>query len=93
MIKLISILDIKEIMIQGSEFCENARKAVSSSDALFVEFSECPNPTDITILSKKTLFDDLVRKAFNARMGAEKKEHYLCLWRLPWLRWHLPSSK
>ena len=73
MIKRISVIDIKEIIEQGSGFCKKAREVVCSSESLFLEFTECKNQTVLTVASKRKIYDDLLKKSFNARMGAEKK--------------------
>jgi hypothetical protein len=73
MIKLISILDINEIIKQTSAFCENARAVMKADESLFAQFDSSKNATKITTLSKKKLYHRIWNKAFNARLGAEKK--------------------
>ena len=73
MIKLISIIDINEIIKQRSAFCENVRAVMKADESLFAQFDRSKNATRITTLSKKKLYNRIWNKAFNARLGAEKK--------------------
>jgi hypothetical protein len=72
-IKLLSVIDVKELMSQGSNFCKRARETLMKDKSLFLQFEMSINKSTITSISKKQLYDKLLTKAFNARFGAEKK--------------------
>jgi hypothetical protein len=73
MIKLISIIDINEMMKQTSKFCKESRLVMKSDVSLFVQFDNCRNTNDLSQSLKKKLYYKLWNKSFNARLGAEKK--------------------